>query len=107
MSTTSADPRTVNIPRGETFLDVDFGNVRTTSAPAAPPVGAPGSGATAPVPSVPAAPSPAAAPVVADGPRTDSPPPSAAATDATTGAVAPAQTAAAPEDPFALDPIVV
>ena len=54
---TSANPRTVNIPRGETFLDVDFGNVRTTTAPAAPPGAAPGSGATAPVPSVSATPS--------------------------------------------------
>jgi hypothetical protein len=29
---TTANPRTVNIPRGETFLDVDFGNARTSSS---------------------------------------------------------------------------
>jgi peroxidase len=31
---TSANPRDVNIPRGETFLDVDFGNVRVTRSAA-------------------------------------------------------------------------
>jgi peroxidase len=32
---TTANPRTVNIPRGETFLTVNFGNARTTSGAAA------------------------------------------------------------------------
>src|SRR5439155_2968271 len=32
----TANPRAVNIPRGETFLDVDFGNARTTTSGAAP-----------------------------------------------------------------------
>src|SRR5262249_36441948 len=46
---TSANPRNVNIPRGETFLDVDFGNVYVgTSAPAgaAAPLATGGAGAT-------------------------------------------------------------
>src|SRR5262249_8537047 len=31
---TTANPRNVNIPRGETFRDVDFGNARTTTTAA-------------------------------------------------------------------------
>jgi hypothetical protein len=37
---TTSNPRTVNIPRGETFRTVNFGNVRVTAAPGAAPAAA-------------------------------------------------------------------
>jgi len=121
---TTANPRTVNIPRGETFLDVDFGNARTTSTvsgaaapstdPTAPTAPSTGTGGVSRPQSPPLLPpdQASAGPDITDGPT---PGPSAAppalrmpegpAGTTPTTAFAPPTTATplsptAPEDPF-------
>jgi hypothetical protein len=118
--TTTANPRTVNIPRGQTFLDVDFGNVRTTASGAA--TAATTGAASTPSTAAPVffTPDPTQPPgVLVDGSSstpstTQQPPPSntsggtmsmfaAPATSGTVSApLAPAQTTATSDDPLLL-----
>ncbi|HSQ56281.1 MAG TPA: peroxidase family protein, partial [Gemmata sp.] len=80
---TTANPRTVNIPRGQTFLDVDFGNVRTfTAASPSSALGTAGSTDTGASPSAGFAATPGQAFLPADGTAAEAP--NATATQPTT-----------------------